>query len=135
MKLIANSSYGQQILDCGRHTLTKYLSDEKRHAAFDSKLFENLDHVNNPVYKAELAKAQIEHKEPVNVGFFTIQHVKLRILELYYNFFTKFCDLNKFKELENGTDLLYLALFEKQLEDCIRPEMRVERQGLQSNDC
>ena len=32
------------------------------------------------------------------------------------------------------TDLLYLALAEKELEDCISPEMRVEWQRLRSND-
>ena len=32
-------------------------------------------------------------------------------------------------------DSLYLALAEKELEDCIRPEMRAELQRLRSNDC
>ena len=39
------------------------------------------------------------------------------MLELYYNFFTKLCDVNKFEELEMDTDSLYLALAEKELED------------------
>ena len=33
------------------------------------------------------------------------------------------------------TDSLYLALDEKELEDCIRPEMRAEWQRLRSNEC
>ena len=33
------------------------------------------------------------------------------------------------------TDSLYLALAEKELEDCIRPEMRADWQRLRSNDC
>ena len=33
------------------------------------------------------------------------------------------------------TDSLYLALAEKELEDCLTPEMRAESQRLQSNDC
>ena len=33
MKLLANGSYGYQIMDRSRHTVTKYLSDEKAHAA------------------------------------------------------------------------------------------------------
>ena len=33
------------------------------------------------------------------------------------------------------TDSLYLALAEKELEDCIKPEMRPEWQNLQSIDC
>ena len=57
------------------------------------------------------------------------------MLELYYNFFTRFCHVNKFEELEMDTDSLYLALAEKELEDCIRSEMRAEWQRMQSNDC
>ena len=133
-KLLANISYGYQIMDRSGHTVTKYLSDEKTHAAINSKLFKKLDHVNNSLYEVELAKAQIEHKEPIIVGFFILQYAKRRMLELYYSFFTGFCDINKFEELEMDTDSLYIALAEKELEDCIRPEMRSEWQRLRSND-
>ena len=109
-------------MDRSRHTVTKYLSDEKTHAVINSKLFKKLDHVNNSLYEVELAKAQIEHKEPMMIGFFNLQYAKLRMLELYYSFFTRFCDVNKFEELKMDTYSLYLALAEKELEDRIRPE-------------
>ena len=57
------------------------------------------------------------------------------MLELYYNFFARFCDVNKFEDLEMDTDSLYLTLAEKELEDCIRPEMRAEWLKLRSIDC
>ena len=99
-KLLAYSSYGYQTMDGSQHTVTKYLTDEKTLAAINSKIFKNLDHVNNSLYEVELAKAQIEHKEPIIVGFFILQCANFRMLELYYNFFTKFCDVNKFEELK-----------------------------------
>ena len=48
----------------------------------------------------------------------------MRNLELYYNFFEKFCDVSKFEELERDTDSLYLAVAEKNLYDCIKPDKR-----------
>ena len=36
MKLLANSTYGYQIMDRSGHTVTKYLSDEKTQAAVNS---------------------------------------------------------------------------------------------------
>ena len=135
MKLLANNSYGYEIMYRSRHTVTKYLSDEKTQAAINSKLFKKLDHLNNSLYEVELAKAETEHKEATIAGFFILQYAKLRMLELYYNFFTRFRVVKKFEELEMDTDLLYLALAEKELEDCIRPEMRAEWQKLRSNDC
>ena len=110
MKLLDNSSYGYRIMDRSWHTVTKYLSDEKTHSAFNSKLFKRLDHMNNSLYEFELAKAEIEHKKPIIVGFFILQHAKLRMLELYYNLFTRFCDVNMIEELEKDTDSLYLLL-------------------------
>ena len=130
MKLLANSSYGYQTMDRSRHTVTKYLSDEKTHAIINSKLFKKIDHVNNSLYEVELAKTQIEDREPIIVNFFVLQYAKLRILELYYNLFPRFCDINKFEELEMDTDSLYPALAEKEVEDCIRPEIRAEWQRL-----
>ena len=58
------------------------------------------------------------------------------MLELCYNFFfTKFCDIDKFEDLEMDTDLLYLALAEKEVEDYIKPEKRSEWPRLRSSDC
>ena len=126
MKLLANSSYGYQIIDRSRHTVTKYLSDEETHGAINTKFFKRLDHINDQLYEVELAKVEIEHREPIIVGFFILQYAKLRMLELYYNFFERFCDVNKFEELEMDTDSLYLALSEKELYDCIREESKAE---------
>ena len=135
IKLLPNSSYGYQNIDRSQHTVTKYLSDEKTHAAIYSKLFKRLDLMNNSLYEVELAKAQIEHKDPIIVGFFVLQYAKLRILVLYDNFFTRFCDVYKFEVLEKDTDSLYPSLAQKELEDCIRPEKRAEWQKLPSSDC
>ena len=57
------------------------------------------------------------------------------MLELYYNFFKKICDTDKYEELEMDTDSLYLALSEENLEDAILPEKRAKWNQLRSKDC
>ena len=42
IKLSANSSHGYQIMDRSRHTVTKYLNDEKIQSAFNNKLSSDL---------------------------------------------------------------------------------------------
>ena len=69
MKLLANSCYGYQIMDRSRHLVLKYLSDEKTHGVINTKLFKRLDYFNDQLYEVELAKADIEHREPITVGF------------------------------------------------------------------
>ena len=134
MKLLANSSYGYQIMDRSRHTITKYLNDEKAHKAINSKFFKKLNHLNDNLYEIESVKADVEHKEPIIVGFFILQYAKLRMLELYYNF-RKFCDFNSLKEMEMDTDSLYLAVANDSLEDCIKPDMREVWNNIRMNDC
>ena len=58
------------------------LSNENPQAAMTNKLFKKLDYVNNSLYQVELAKAEIEHKELINVGFFILFYAELRRLEL-----------------------------------------------------
>ena len=135
MKLLANSSFGYQIKDRSRHTVTKYLTDKKTHIAFNSKMFKRLNHITDQLYEAELAKPEIEHREPIIVGFFILQYAKQRMLELYYNFFKKFCDTDKYEELDMDTDCLYLALSEEHLEDVIVSEKRAAWDQLRSKDC
>ena len=94
--------------------------------AINTKLFKRLDHINDQLYEMELAKAEIEHREPIVVGYCIFQYAKLRMLELYYDFFERFCDVNKFDEIEMDTDSMFLALSEQELYDCIREESNVE---------
>ena len=57
------------------------------------------------------------------------------MLELYYNFFDRFRDVNKFEELEMDRDPLYLALAHENLYDCIQPAKKQEREVLRQQDC
>ena len=111
------------------------MNDEKTHGAINTKFFKRLDHINDQLYEVELAKTEIEHREPIIVGFFILQYAELRILELYYNFFERFCEVNNFEELEMDTDSLFLALSEKELYDCIREESKAERGLLRTEKC
>ena len=109
------------------------INDEKTHGTINTKLFERLDYINDQLLEVELAKAEIEHREPIVVGFFVLQYAELRMLELYYNFFERFCDVNKFEELE--MDSLYLALSEKELYKCIREQSKIEGELMRTEDC
>ena len=69
--------------------------------------------MNDQMFEVELAKADIEHRKPVIVGFFIVEYAKLGMLEHHYNFCERFCDVNKFEELEVNSDSFYLSLSEK----------------------
>ena len=56
IKLLANSSYGYQIMDRSRHTMTKYLNDEKAHQARNTKFFKKVNYLNDNSYEVELSQ-------------------------------------------------------------------------------
>ena len=134
MKLSANRSYGYQIMDRSRHTVTKYSNDGKTHSAINIKLFKRLNFIIDQLYEVELVKSEIEHRELIIFGFVNLQYAKLRMLEVYYNFFKKFCDTEKYEELETDTDSHYLALSEENLEDIILAEKKNEWEEVRSRD-
>ena len=120
MKLLSNNSYGHQIMDRSRHRVTKYLNDEKTHAAKSNKMFELLDCINDSLYEIEFAEAEVE---PIIVVLFILQYAKLGMLELHYNFFKEFC-YDMYEEMEMDTDWLHLALAENSLFDCIQEDTK-----------
>ena len=126
IKLLANSSYGYQIMDRSRHTLTKYLIDEKTHSAINTKIISRPNHITDELHEVELVKSGIEHREPIFMEFFILQYAKVRMFELHYNFFKKFCETDKYEELEKDTDSLLLVLSKENLEDVILPAKRAE---------
>ena len=93
MKLLGNNPYSYQIMNRNRHIETLYLTDENK--ANNNRLFRELNNFSTDIYQVELVKSTVGHREPIIDGFFTLQYAKLRMLELYYNFFDKFCDVQK----------------------------------------
>ena len=135
MKLLANSSDGYQIMARSRHTVTKYLNDEKTHSAITIKFLRRLNFITDQLSEVELVKSEIKHSEPIIDRFFVWHYAKLRMLELYYTFFKKFFDTENYGELEMDTETFYLALSEENLEYIILPEKRNEWGAIRSREC
>ena len=68
-------SYGSRnildLIETFRVSVTTKMSSSKK-----------VNHVNHQLYEVEPAEAEVEHKEPVGVGFFILHNAKLRMLEL-----------------------------------------------------
>ena len=81
-----------------------------------------------------MVKPEVNHKEPIIVGFFILQYAKLTMLQLFYNFLQLFCDSQKYELIEMDTDSLFMALSEDKVE-LIRPEMKLMWEMNRENDC
>ena len=135
MKLLANSSYGYQIMNREKHRSTHYANDSNVDAYINKKTFYSYSTVADDVYEVTNYKGKVDHKEPIAVGFFILQYAKLRMLELYYNFLVEYCDTSLFEEIEMDTDSLYLAMARPSIVDCIRPNMLEKWNFHRARDC
>ena len=104
------------------------------HSAINSKLFKSLSHNTDQLFEIELVSPEVEYREPISHGFFNLQDGKQRILELYFKFFKKLCDADKYEDFEMDTGSLYLALSEEKLEDVFLPEKQEEWNSMRSRD-
>ena len=62
MKPLANSFYWYQVMDRSRHTVTKYLTNEKTQSAINSKLFKRPNHITDQLYEVDIIRSEIEHR-------------------------------------------------------------------------
>ena len=69
MRLLACSSHGCQTTDRIPRSVTEYANDEKAQAVINNEMFKRLGHSKDQIYEVELAKSEIEQKEPIIVGF------------------------------------------------------------------
>ena len=71
IKLLANSSYGYQIMEKSQQKINIYLSDKKEHKTMNSKFFRGLNYLNDKLSEVEAVKPNLEHNEPITVVFFS----------------------------------------------------------------
>ena len=136
-KLLANSSYGYLIKNRSRHTITKYLNNEKTRCATKSKFFKKLNHTKHRLYDVEFAKSRnwTQRNWFCRIFFcFNLQRIT-KDVGARLHFVDKSGDIDELEEYETDTGTLPFARAEKELIDCIRPEMRAEWEYLGSGDC
>ena len=118
-----------------RHESTQFVNGSKTDKLINHALFKSLNEIDEETYEVTMRKSTIEHKEPIAIGFFILQYSKLRMLELVYNFFVKYCDRSMYEFIEMDTDSLYMALAADSIEKCIRPDMILQWQLIRAEDC
>ena len=104
---------------------TKFTKDEKLiDKIFRSPFFEDLEEINEGVFEVRQRKRKVEIARPYQCGIAVYQLAKLRMLEFYYNFLSKFCDRRDFELIQMDTDSFYMALSAGDFDDIIKPEMK-----------
>ena len=99
-----------QIMDSSRQSITNYLNDEKTHAAIKNRLFQNLAHINDQLYKTEIVKSGIEHKEPIFVDFFPLQYCSMIICEICSTNISFFDEILGYKRIRRIGNVYRLSL-------------------------
>ena len=121
-------------MDRSKYSKTQYVVGAEVDKLVNERNFKNMNLLPSSIYEVEMVKSEVNHKEPIIVGFFILQYAKLTRLQLFYKFFQLFCDSQKYEQIEMDTDSLYMALSEDKVEGLIRPEMKLMWEINREND-
>jgi len=125
-KLLGNSAYGKLIEVLERQTNGIYTKDEKVvDRVLRSAYFGDLDKIGE-AYELESRKPRITIRRPFQIGIAVYQLVKLRMLEIYYDFLDKYVARRDFELNQMDTDSNYMVISGERLEDVVRPELQQE---------
>ena len=84
-------------MDRSRQSVRNYLNDAKRKV---QQIIKCLDNIINQLYEVEMVKPEIEHRKPINVGFFNLQYAKQRLLNFTTISSKSFVTLTSMKNLK-----------------------------------
>ena len=104
---------------------TKFTTNEKLiDEIFRSPFFEDLEEINEGAFEVRQRKRQVTITRPYQCGIAVYQLAKLRMLEFYYDFLSKFCDRRDFELIQMDTDSFYMALSANDFDDIIKPDLK-----------
>ena len=123
-KLIGNSAYGKCLVNKEKHTNITYhsINDPLVSTKINTKQFSHIDEITDNIVEIQSAKNKIKLDIPISVGFFILEHAKLKLLSFYYDFLLQFIADEDFCLVECDTDSLYFALSTPNLFLAIKPE-------------
>ena len=124
MKLLGNSGYGKTITNVDLHRDVSYCTEKAASLMVNDKRFRQLDIVVDDAYEIEMNKKVVKYTLPVHVGFFVLQYAKMRMLQFYYDFLTRYVERPLFQYCEMDTDSAYLALAGESVDDLVTPALR-----------
>ena len=83
MNLIGNSAYGSLIMDKTKHEEVKYVEGvDAACLQVNESRFRSLTELSEAYFEIGMAKKHITLDLPIQLGYFVLQHAKLRMLEL-----------------------------------------------------
>ena len=125
-KLSGNSLYSASLINKEKHRLIEYSDDTGVNEKVNDPRFVNLEVISPGIYEVRSLKKKIINNLPIQIGLFVYLNAKLTMLRFLYDFLFKFCQKEKISLLETDTDSYYCALAERELDDCVKAEKRLE---------
>ena len=131
-KLLGNSAYGKTLEARDSHKSVAYTDGQGWTKLVNDPLFRTSSQLGEDMYEVESAQKEVKWDLPLQIGFFTYQYAKLRMLEFYYDFLDRFISRDDFQLLEMDTDSMYMALSQSHLDKLVKKE---DKREYFSNKC
>ena len=137
-KLLSNSCYGSLLLQKCKHRNVKFVQGlREAKLKVNNRRFSSMCTLSetDQIYEFTLYKQKVLLNVPIVLGFFVLQYAKLMLLQMYYDFFIKFCKNKSFELVHCDTDSIYICHCGDRLVDIIKPEMLAEFNKVVYDSC
>lgn len=112
-------------MDKTKHTRTSFVKQENLLKHTKNPLLKDSQPLNRNVYEVEKGRKTVVHDLPIQIGLAVYSYAKLRMLE-FWEFLNTYLDNNLYQLLQMDTDSLYAAFARDTIDECVKPEKRVE---------
>ena len=124
-KLTGNSAYGRICMNKAKQTDTTYANAARATVLINHRRFKTCRPMGSGVYEIESYKKKHVFDLPLQLGVFTYQYAKLRMLQWQYDFMQKYVPPRMYELSEMDTDSSYFAIAKSTLEECIPDELKL----------
>ena len=135
-KLLQNSGIGSIQLNRMKHQNTRFIdSNTQAQLLINDPKFKNISTITDTVKEITMGKRSISCDLPIQLSFTVLQLAKLRILQIYYDFFQAKCEPGTYEICQMDTDSLYFSFSKPDLASIVKPEYKDDFINGLTNNC
>ena len=112
-------------MDKSKHTSTTFAKEKNLQKHVNNPFLKDYDELNHKIYEVTKQKSKIVHDLPLQIGLAVYSYAKLRMLE-FWNFINTYLVNDLYQFMEMDTDSLYIAFARDTIDECVKPELKVE---------
>ena len=124
-KTSGNACYGYCCIDKAKHNSVCFCDEENLSKHVRDPFFKSMEELDGGIFEVIKGKRRVVQDTPVQVAISVYSMAKFSLIE-FWEFLHDHLDQDLYSLMECDTDSLYIALARDSIDECVKPEKRME---------